>query len=102
LPGNPSSVLTCFYEYVVQALDALGNRENSLKIVQAPLGKAFTKKTVLTHFLKGYYNGQVAVPLEAQESYRMSSYARANCLIRIEEEVMDCKEGDITEIHLFP
>lgn len=102
LPGNPSSVLTCFYEYVVEALDKMSSRESSLKIVHVPLAKAFKKAIYLTHFLKGFYNGSSAFPLGAQESYRMSSYARANCLIQIDEEVMECKEGDMVEIHLFP
>lgn len=102
LPGNPSSVLSCFYEYVVQALDRLSNREISLKVLQVPLAKAFKKTALLTHFLKGFYDGSTALPLEAQESYRMSTYAHANCLIRIDEDLMECKEGDMVEIHLFP
>ena len=54
LPGNPSSVLTCFYEYVLHALELLTLQPMRLKTLHAPLSKSFTKKTVLTHFLKGY------------------------------------------------
>jgi molybdopterin molybdotransferase len=102
LPGNPASVLTCFYEYVVDALDKMSARPSSMKTVHAPIGKQFFKKTMLTHFLKGYYDGKKVTPLDAQESYRMSSFASANCLIRIDEETTDCNEGDMVEIHLFP
>jgi molybdopterin molybdotransferase len=40
--------------------------------------------------------------LEAQESFRLSSFAKANCLVVVDENTNECKEGDITEIHLLP
>ena len=102
LPGNPSSVLTCFYEYVLTALEILTNRKISLQSIQAPLSKPFRKTAQLTHFLKGFYNGKTVTVLDAQESYRLSSFAKANCLIKINEEIMECKEGEIVEVHLLP
>ncbi|MEO6329463.1 MAG: molybdopterin molybdotransferase MoeA, partial [Ginsengibacter sp.] len=102
LPGNPSSVLTCFYEYVVTALSILTKRKLSLQIIQAPLFKPFKKTASLTHFLKGWYNGRTVAVLDAQESYRLSSFAKANCLVKIGEGVMECKEGEIVEVHLLP
>ncbi len=103
LPGNPSSVLTCFYEYVLPALRQLGNDTNiGLKKLSVPLGKAIDKPTGLTHFLKGYYDGEKVLSLDAQESYRLSSFAKANCLIKINEETTHCDEGANVEIHLLP
>jgi molybdopterin molybdotransferase len=102
LPGNPSSVLTCFYQYVQPALEQMMKRGNSTRIIHVPLGKTFKKTVALTFFLKGYYDGAAAFPLDAQESYRMSSFAKANCLIKIEEGTMERKEGELTEVHLFP
>jgi len=102
LPGNPSSVLTCFYEYVLPALEMLTKRKLSLPSMQVPLSKPFRKSAPLTHFLKGFYNGKTVAVLDAQESYRLSSFARANCLVIINEEVMEYKEGEIIEIHLLP
>jgi molybdopterin molybdotransferase len=102
LPGNPSSVLTCFYEYVLPALEVMTNRKLSLQKITAPLVKPFRKTAVLTHFLKGFYNGSVVTVLDAQESYRLSSFAKANCLIKINEEVTECKEGEPVEVHLLP
>jgi molybdopterin molybdotransferase len=40
--------------------------------------------------------------LDAQESYRLSSYAKANCLIKLEEERTEYKQGEIVEVHLLP
>jgi molybdopterin molybdotransferase len=102
LPGNPSSVLTCFYQYVISALEKLSNKKSFLQIIQVPLAKPIQKNTGLTHFLKGIYNGRSALPLEAQESYRLSSFATANCLIQINEEVTACKEGELVDVYLFP
>lgn len=102
LPGNPSSVLTCFYEYALPALEQMMARKSSVKTVHIPIGKTFKKVAPLTFFLKGYYDGRVATPLDAQESYRMSSFANANCLIKIEEDVMERVEGELVEVHLFP
>jgi molybdopterin molybdotransferase len=102
LPGNPSSVLTCFYQYVIPALEKLSSREKILQTVRAPLSKPFQKNTGLTHFLKGIYNGKTAMPLEAQESYRLSSFATANCLIQIDEEITSLKEGEWVDVYLLP
>ncbi len=102
LPGNPASVLMAFYEYVIPALGILSNTGNMLQVVTAGLLHPFKKAAGLTHFLKGYYNGKTVAILDAQESFRLSSFARANCLIRIDENVTECRKGDGVEIHLLP
>jgi molybdopterin molybdotransferase len=101
LPGNPSSVLTCFYMYVVPAIEQFCQNTFGLKTIRAPLGKSYKKTQGLTHFLKGYYDGQKASPLTAQESYRMYSFAQANCLIQIDETVTECSEGTQADVHLL-
>jgi molybdopterin molybdotransferase len=102
LPGNPSSVLTCFYEYVLPALEALSSKKRSINIVPAKLDRTFSKVPALTQFLKGHYeNGQVS-PLNAQESFRLSSFAQANCLICLEEDRTGYAEGETVEVHLLP
>jgi len=102
LPGNPSSVLTCFYQYVIPALERLSNKKPVLKIIQAPLSKPFQKTALLTHFLKGIYDGKTLTPLNAQESYRLSSFATANCLIQIDEDVTTCNDGEVVTGYLLP
>jgi molybdopterin molybdotransferase len=102
LPGNPSSVLTCFYQYVIPALEKLSKRKIDLQTIKAPLARTFQKNPGLTHFLKGFYNGKIAEPLDAQESYRLSSFAKANCLIQIDEDVTSLKEGELVDVYLLP
>jgi molybdopterin molybdotransferase len=102
LPGNPSSVLSCFYQYVLPALQILSKRNVTLQTTDVPLSKSFRKNASLTFFLKGFYNGASVSILDAQESYRLSSFARANCLVQINESVTECKEGELVQIHLLP
>lgn len=102
LPGNPSSVLTCFYEYVMVALEQLMQLPPVLKTIQAPLAKPYTKNAALTFFLKGHYDGRTVAPLGSQESYRLRSFAVANCLLCLPDEKMEFNEGEEIEVHLLP
>lgn len=102
LPGNPASVLSCFYEYVYPAIGILNNNKKDLVQIQVPIGKSHNKTSGLTHFLKGYYDGKIVHDLKAQESFRLSSFAKANCLIMLEQEQTEVMEGSLVEIHLLP
>jgi len=102
LPGNPSSVLTCFYQYVALALEKLSRRKKILRSFRAPLSRPFQKTAGLTHFLKGVYDGMTATPLDAQESYRLRSFAIANCLIQVDEDITSLKEGEMVDVYLLP
>lgn len=102
LPGNPASVLSCFYIYVLQALEIFCHRRLSLQTLECPLKEAFHKKNNMTQFLKGWYDGETVTVLDAQESYRMRSFAIANCLLKLEEDTGFCEAGMLVEIHLLP
>lgn len=102
LPGNPSSVLTCFYEYVIAAIERLTMLKNIIATEQVLLKEAYDKRTGLTHFLKGKKESNFVHALDAQESYRLSSFANANCLICLPEDKEEFKEGDLVEVHILP
>jgi molybdopterin molybdotransferase len=101
LPGNPASVLTCFYEYVLAALEKLTAQKLLLEDKQVPLSSTYKKPAGITHFLKGIFDGQQVSLPAGQESYKLNSFARANCLVVIPESVVEVQAGDIVEIHLF-
>jgi molybdopterin molybdotransferase len=102
LPGNPSSVLTCFYEYVTHALQQMqGHISPGLVKAFLPLANRFSKNEGLTHFLKAHHNGRNVTLLSAQESYRLSSFATANCLACIPENTTILEEGAIVEVHFL-
>ncbi|RZJ14552.1 MAG: molybdopterin molybdenumtransferase MoeA, partial [Acinetobacter sp.] len=102
LPGNPSSVLSCYYNYVLPSLKQLSQKENTVIELKATLSVAYQKPKGLTHFLKGSYINGKATPLTAQDSYRLSSFAQANCLICLPEEEESFEENQSVTILLLP
>ncbi|MBC7536595.1 MAG: molybdopterin molybdotransferase MoeA [Ferruginibacter sp.] len=102
LPGNPSSVLTCFYQYVMLALQKMRNNRGGITFIKAALQTPVNKAAGLTHFLKGYFNGNTVTALSGQESFRMHSFAKANCLIEIPEAVSEVKKDELVSICLLP
>lgn len=102
LPGNPASVLSCFYNYVVVAIEELTGRKPLLQRKQLPLTVGFNKKIQLRQFLKGACLADGVMPLQAQESFRLSSFSVADCLIVLPEEAREYKAGDTVEVLLLP
>lgn len=102
LPGNPASVLICFYEYVYPAIGLLSKREKDLKKMSGILETDMKKPAGITHFLKAYFDGKYVKDLKAQESFRLSSFAKANCLIKLDEDRTEYKAGEEVEIHILP
>ena len=101
LPGNPSSVLSCFYLYVMPCLAILSGRVNRVHKTVSVLAAGYSKPKGLTCFLKGNMEDGQVTPLGAQESFRLSSFARANCLIELEEEREIYEAGETVTIHLL-
>jgi len=102
LPGNPSSGLTCFYEYVLPALETAMHKQASVVVTSVTATHNYTKPAGLTHFLKAFYTEGTVTPLHAQESFRLHSFAQANCFIVLPEESTACKAGESVEVHLLP
>lgn len=101
LPGNPASVISCFYEYVLPAIHYMLHLPEQ-KLVSATLKNDFKKVKGLTQFLKAYFaEGEVEI-LEAQESYRLRSFATANCLVTLNENRLEYKKGEMATVRLLP
>jgi len=101
LPGNPSSVLSCFYMYVVPCISLLSGRDNRVKSSNAVLADNYNKPKGLTCFLKGFEKDGTVTALGAQESFRLSSFAQANCLVELEEARESYEAGESVTIHLL-
>lgn len=97
LPGNPAAVLTCFYRYVAPCLRALCGLPFMPPLQQRPLLHDWTKKGTLTHFLKARRSGDGVLLLEGQESYKLHSFADADCLLTIPADVQAIKAGTLCE-----
>lgn len=102
LPGNPASALTCFYEYIEPVLKKMVGSLSAVRTLQAPITAIYKKPAGLTHFLKAIYDGHAVTPLDAQESFRLKSFAGANALIVVPEEVIELIQGQSVEIHVLP
>ena len=103
LPGNPASVLSCFYQYISIVLDKLSNTSLEMKTVQASLTNTYAKPIGLTHFLKGLYTraaNEITI-LEGQESFKMSAFAIANCFVELPEDLLEFRSNEIVKVHLF-
>ena len=101
LPGNPSSVLSCFYMYVMPCISLLSGRDNRVKKSKASLTDEYKKPKGLTCFLKGFEKDGTVKALGAQESFRLSSFAQANCLIELDEERETYEANETVTIHLL-
>ena len=102
LPGNPASVLTCFYEYVLPAIGKMMHQPLIVSSKKAELSHDHQKPAGLTHFLKAVYDGEKVSLQKGQESYKLSSFVVANCLAVFPETETQFTQGQIIEIHLLP
>lgn len=102
LPGNPASVLTCFYEYVLPALRMMMNHPKPfLTELEFPLKVAYKKKPGLTHFLKAKTDYRSVEILPGQESYKLSSFSEANCLVVLDESTEFIQDNTLVKVHLI-
>lgn len=102
LPGNPASVLTCLYGYVVPAIKKFSGHSNCfLNVICLPLSTNLQKKKGLTHFLKATTDFKTVISLDGQGSDIMRSYAESNCLIRFPEETETMQEGEMADVILL-
>lgn len=102
LPGNPSALLTCYHEYIFPSIMKMTGHipQKSDKLI-LPLANTYSKKEGLTHFLQGKIKDSKVFPFLVQESFQMSSFASADCIIQIDEEVTEIKEGSLVEVHIL-
>jgi molybdopterin molybdotransferase len=100
LPGNPAAVLTCFYEYIVSAIETY-TKHIYYKTDNLPLINSYTKKTGLTHFVKAKTDGKTVEILNSQESYLLNSFAYANCIVELPEEEEIFEEGNIVKLKMI-
>lgn len=106
LPGNPASVLTCFYQYVTVALENLSGRSVAMKPCRAQLQSDYQKPAGLTHFLKAdlhaaadEHSSSIVFLMGAQESFRLSSFAVSNAIVEIPAETTRVEKGDWVNVY---
>lgn len=103
LPGNPAAALTCFYIYVLLALQRMtGLKGESLLTIKAKSVSNFVKIGDRPQFLKAIYKqGEVTI-LEGQSSAMLQTYAISNALVKMEGDVEQIHVNDLVEVILLP
>jgi molybdopterin molybdotransferase len=101
LPGNPASVITCWYAWIRPYLLSAMDVPLQAVFQQAKLTCDYRQKPGLTHFVKAYLQSGTVAVLTGQESYRMDAFANANCFIKTEADTEDLKAGEMVQIILF-
>jgi molybdopterin molybdotransferase len=85
LPGNPASVLTCFYVYVLDAIFAWMGKAKR-EYTSAISCSDYRKKPGLTHILKAHGDANGVSILKDQESYKLNTFVDANVLVVMKED----------------
>jgi len=103
LPGNPASALSCFYVYVNTALQRLsGNKHFELLKTTAKSKSSFNKKGDRSQFLKAIYNNNTVEILEGQNSSMIHTFAIANALVYVPENLHKINIDDTVDVILLP
>lgn len=103
LPGNPAAALSCFYVYVNTALQILsGNIDYKIQKEGKTSVSNFIKKGDRAQFLKAIVVKDEVTILEGQSSAMLQTFAHANALVYVPEEVSQINKGDLVEIIRLP
>lgn len=100
LPGNPSSVLHCFQQYVKPTIELMVGK-TPIQPIQAILAQDYAKPVGLAHFLKGLINADKVNILPAQASYQVGAFSNANCWIEFPDDESQFIQGQMVTVHLF-
>ncbi|WP_291141431.1 gephyrin-like molybdotransferase Glp [Flavobacterium sp. UBA7680] len=99
LPGNPASSLTNFYIYVSPAIkNKLGFSEIYKTKVVRKLNSDIKNTTGKTLFLKAKYDETKVTVLDGQSSAMLNTFAVANSLLIVPEDVQEYKKGQLVTL----
>lgn len=103
LPGNPASALSSFYVYVYPSLQRLsGNIDFSLTKIRVRSDSNYFKKGDRAQFLKGFLKNGKVIILEGQSSAMLQTFALANVLVYVPENVNNILINDWLEVFCLP
>ncbi|MEO0066271.1 MAG: hypothetical protein RI983_1597 [Bacteroidota bacterium] len=100
LPGNPSSVLHCFQQYVKPVIQLTMGLPTS-PAQQARLAHDYEKNTPLDFFVKAsLLNGEITISA-AQASYQVGAFSEANCWVELPADEFRFSKGQLVTVYLF-
>ncbi|MBF4465256.1 gephyrin-like molybdotransferase Glp [Flavobacterium sp. LC2016-12] len=99
LPGNPASSLTNFYIYVYPAIkNRMGFSDIHLPKLVRKLNEPITNTTGKTLFLKALYDETNVTILDGQASSMLNTFAIANSLLIVPDDVEGLKKGQLVTL----
>ena len=102
LPGNPASALTCYYIYIEPALQKMiGNPNYSKPTISLTLSNEYIKNGTRGEFLKAKVTGGEVEILGSQSSAMLNSFAQANALIYLEDDVRMVRKGEKVNTYII-
>ena len=105
LPGNPVSAVVTFQLFVIAAINKLiGIKKRKNITIKATTNDDLSKKKGRVEYKRGYLiqknNKSTVISSGLQGSNILSSLTKANCYIRLEENISRVKKGD--EVTVLP
>ena len=98
LPGNPASLLTCFYIYLLPALSKISGRKVVAGATIKKLTSSFEYRGDRPVFLKAHATEDSVEILEGQMSFVLKSFAEANALVYLHGENRMIEKGSEVEV----
>jgi molybdopterin molybdotransferase len=103
LPGNPRSVLICFWEYVYPfILASMGNKKPFLKNINFPIAHNYDKKEEKTLFLSSKLIRKRVYIHEGQASHLLKSFSSADAIVCLPEGKKNYTAGELVNVHILP
>jgi molybdopterin molybdotransferase len=100
LPGNPASVMSCFRQYVLPAMQLMSGKSLD-EPVMGKLKHGYEKQSNLCFFLKGRVENGIVTVLGGQASYQQNSFVQANCWIELEANQQRFEQFSMVKLHPF-
>ena len=101
LPGNPGASLTCFYIYVLKCLSLISKKKYPIKQIKVKLTSTYIKKGKRAEFVKVKVNNNKAEICSHQSSSMLLSFAKANALIFIDENISEVSNKDYLDAYML-
>lgn len=100
LPGNPASVMSCFKQYVLPAIQIMSGKSLD-EPIWGKLKHSYEKQSNLCFFLKARVENGIVSVLGGQASYQQNSFVQANCWIELDATQQRFEQFSMVKLHPF-
>lgn len=102
LPGNPASVFTCYYIYVMNLLNRISGIEKNFPATgKIPVLREIEKNFSLSWFLRGKLTEKGVMPLDGQASFMLRTLTEADCFIFMPAGKKKIRKNEPAEVYFF-